>query len=224
MADFRDRRQCLAAKTQRLHAKQIVRRLSPWRIYSASRRWAFAVRPWPPLLEISHLLIRSRTAESQACAELAIQGGNPLPVTPCGCPVGTIIEVRNLFFNTPVRCRFMPSSPDRVGTFDRGLYADRRGISSSPFYAAPQRPCAFRSATDGSWSERITACVGPEIGSDLIWVESDEGSVALAEDSWRIPARVDRTTDCSMYFSTGDLSATRALQHAPPVRPIGGYC
>src|SRR5215813_5897885 len=52
------------------------------------------------IAEVSRLLIRSRTADSASGAELEVVGGQPREVVPIGCPVGTTIEVRNLFFNT----------------------------------------------------------------------------------------------------------------------------
>src|SRR6476659_10932049 len=62
------------------------------------------------IAEVSRLLIRSRMADSKGGAELEVVGGTASPVTPIGCPVGTTIEVRNLFFNTPVRHKFLRSA------------------------------------------------------------------------------------------------------------------
>src|SRR5688500_5639898 len=53
------------------------------------------------IAEVSRLVVRSRTAEAASGAELEVVGGAPQPMAPVGCPVGTTIEVRNLFFNTP---------------------------------------------------------------------------------------------------------------------------
>src|SRR5262249_48852075 len=53
--------------------------------------------------EVSRLTIRSRREEAQTGAELAVTFGTASPVETCGCPCGTLIEVRQLFENTPVR-------------------------------------------------------------------------------------------------------------------------
>ena len=51
----------------------------------------------------------------QSGAELEVVGGQPRPIAPVGCPVGTTIEVRNLFFNTPVRHKFLRSTQTEMG-------------------------------------------------------------------------------------------------------------
>ena len=56
---------------------------------------------------VSQAMIRSRTADSDCGYELLINGGHAEPIEPCGCPVGTSIEIRQLFYNTPVRQKFL---------------------------------------------------------------------------------------------------------------------
>lgn len=55
----------------------------------------------------SVLKISSKTEDMELGNELYIQGGQDLTIKPKAVPVGTCIEVRNLFFNTPARKKFM---------------------------------------------------------------------------------------------------------------------
>src|SRR5690349_11280952 len=61
------------------------------------------------IAEVSRMVIRSRAQSADSGAELEVVGGVLSPIAPIGCPVGTTIEVRNLFYNTPVRLKFMRS-------------------------------------------------------------------------------------------------------------------
>jgi len=62
------------------------------------------------IAEISQFLIRSRPRAEEAGAQLEVRGGQAGPIVPCGCPVGSVIEVRQLFFSKPVRRKFLPAT------------------------------------------------------------------------------------------------------------------
>ena len=104
------------------------------------------------IAEVSRLLIRSRTADAPAGAELEVSGGRMGEVRPCGCPVGTTIEVRNLFFNTPVRRKFLRTTQTEIGhtieAFTRIALAYPTGTSRCGTTTASCTIC--RPSTDGS--------------------------------------------------------------------------
>ena len=62
------------------------------------------------IAEISHLILRSRTSDSDSGYELSVKGGEKEPIRPRSGPVGTTIEIRHLFFNTPVRRTETPAA------------------------------------------------------------------------------------------------------------------
>ena len=59
------------------------------------------------IASVSHLDIFSRQTGAASGATLHLDGGKPLSVEPAGCPEGTSIIVRDLFYNTPARLKFM---------------------------------------------------------------------------------------------------------------------
>ncbi|MBO5762596.1 MAG: ATP-binding protein, partial [Lentisphaeria bacterium] len=63
----------------------------------------------PSIAAISRFTIRSRTAESPEGIQVTVQGGSIQDAIPAGCPVGTRMEVRDLFYNTPARKKFLKS-------------------------------------------------------------------------------------------------------------------
>ena len=56
---------------------------------------------------MSRVDLLTRTAEDLEGSHLTLEGGKLLSCEPAGCPVGTTIVVRDLFFNTPARMKFM---------------------------------------------------------------------------------------------------------------------
>ena len=58
---------------------------------------------------VSRLEALSREKGADMGASLSLEGGVPGAVEPAGCPEGTTFLVRDLFFNTPARQKFMKS-------------------------------------------------------------------------------------------------------------------
>ena len=56
---------------------------------------------------VSRVEVMSRTAGAQLGACLSLEGGAAGEVEEAGCPLGTTLVVRDLFFNTPARLKFM---------------------------------------------------------------------------------------------------------------------
>ena len=52
---------------------------------------------------VSRIEVLTRTADTDLGASLALEGGVSGPVEEAGCPLGTTLVVRDLFFNTPDR-------------------------------------------------------------------------------------------------------------------------
>ncbi|HET9232998.1 MAG TPA: DNA mismatch repair endonuclease MutL, partial [Candidatus Eisenbacteria bacterium] len=67
---------------------------------------------------VSRMVLVSRVAAADAGARIVVEGGAIGPVTPAARAVGTTVEVRDLFFNTPARRKFL-----------RGVSAELRQIS-----------------------------------------------------------------------------------------------
>lgn len=69
----------------------------------------------PSIGSVSRMSITSRTVESENAWQIAIEGGDvhePIPVTLAG---GTTIDVRDLFYATPARLKFLKTDRAEVG-------------------------------------------------------------------------------------------------------------
>lgn len=60
----------------------------------------------PSLGAVGRLTIRSRTADSEG-AEITVSGGTHDPVRPAALTTGTVVELRDLFYATPARLKFL---------------------------------------------------------------------------------------------------------------------
>lgn len=79
----------------------------------AIHSFGFRGEALPSLAAVGRLTIRSR-AEGHDGAEITVAGGRATPVRPAAHPRGTVTELRDLFYATPARLKFLRS--DRAET------------------------------------------------------------------------------------------------------------
>jgi DNA mismatch repair protein MutL len=165
------------------------------------------------IAEVSRLLVRSRTAADISGGELEVVGGVASGVTPIGCPVGTSIEVRNLFFNTPVRHKFLRSAQTEMG----------HSIEAVTRLALAHTRIHFTLTHNGrnvhdlppvtNVRDRIAAFFGEELANDLIEIESTVEGVRLS--GFVANPMHSRATGRMQYlFLNGRAIRDRSLQHA----------
>ena len=118
------------------------------------------------IAEVSRLVLRSRTADSPSGAEIDVSGGQVSPVAPCGCPVGTTVEVRNLFFNTPVRRKFLRSTQTEFGHVSEAFIRIALACPQVHFTLRHNDRPVFELAGGEGWLERIGAVLRPRAGRE----------------------------------------------------------
>jgi len=73
----------------------------------------------PSIASVSRFMMRTRTAAHTVGTEIRIEGGGTASVSEAGCPVGTSIEVRDLFFNLPARRKFLKTDAAEMAQVTR---------------------------------------------------------------------------------------------------------
>src|ERR1700749_1993410 len=69
----------------------------------------------PSIASVARVTLETRAPEDAVGTSLEISGGNLLRVDDAGLPAGTAIAVRDLFFNTPARRKFLRSEQTELG-------------------------------------------------------------------------------------------------------------
>jgi DNA mismatch repair protein MutL len=69
----------------------------------------------PSIASVARVSLETRAAEDEAGTLLEIAGGKILRVEDAGLPEGTTIAVRDLFFNTPARRKFLRAEQTELG-------------------------------------------------------------------------------------------------------------
>ena len=165
------------------------------------------------IAEISQLILRSRTVDADAGFQLDVNGGQADEPVPCGCPVGTTIEVRNLFFNTPVRRKFLRTTQTEMGHSSEAFTRIALAYPAIHFQLRHNERTVFDLPPVQSWRDRIARLFGDELAESMIWIESTEGDVRLS--GYVVHPSHSRANNRMQYLLlNGRYIRDRSLQHA----------
>lgn len=163
--------------------------------------------------EVSRFLIRSRLPDATAGAQLEVIGGSLSAVEPCGCGPGTTIEVRDLFFNTPVRRKFLRAAQTETGHATEAFTRVALAAPDVHFVFKHNDRVLYDLPPASSWRERIAAFFGREVGQALIATEGSDGELSMS--GYVGDPQISRPNNRLQYlFLNGRCIRDRSLQHA----------
>ncbi|MEI6240893.1 MAG: DNA mismatch repair endonuclease MutL [Planctomycetia bacterium] len=129
--------------------------------------------------EVARLVIRSRPVGAEAGAEIEVDNGRAGDVAPRGIPVGTTVEVHQLFAKVPARRAFLRAAATE---WSHSAEAFVRTALANPGVAMTLSHNSRRvhdlQATD-SWRTRIGGLFGQALADRLLDVEGHDGEVAV---------------------------------------------
>ncbi len=165
------------------------------------------------IAEVSQLTLRSRTTDAPSGFELRVNGGRCEPVSPCGMAPGTSIEVANLFFNTPVRRRFLRTTQTEMGHISEAFARIALARPEIHMTLAHNERVVHDLPPTENWAERINSFLGPDIGGALIPVRGTDGPVTIS--GYVVDPIQSRGNNRLQYlFLNGRNIRDRSLQHA----------
>jgi len=166
---------------------------------------------------VARVSIRSRTREHDAAASIDVEGGESSPVRPDAGPVGTVITVRNLFYNTPARRKFLRTPATEQGRcvdVVRDLAMAHPGVA---FVVHCDDRVVLDVPPDQSPRERGLAVLGPELASQLLEVHADRFDDARGAALWGLigrPTIARATAQAQHVFLNGRVIRDKTIQHA----------
>lgn len=120
------------------------------------------------IASVSRLRIRSRSRGASEATELVVEGDRVQGPRPASGAPGTVIEVRNLFFNTPARRKFLRTAQtekQRCVEAVKGLALARPAIG---FTLVCDGHTTLDLPVDQSAPERVRSILGEDLASAMI--------------------------------------------------------
>lgn len=123
---------------------------------------------------VSQLEMVTKTREALMGTRYVIEGGEEKTNESVGCPEGTTFIVRNLFYNTPARLKFLKTSPTEAGYINTALERLALSHPEIAFRFINQNQSKLTTAGNGNLKDVIYHIYGKEVASNLLEVHTEE--------------------------------------------------
>src|SRR5262249_26276278 len=128
---------------------------------------------------VAQVTLQSRPAEAAAGAEIRCDGGSLSEVRAWNGAPGTCLDVRHLFFNTPVRRTFLRVTATEMGHVPEAV--KRLALANPQLHSKLTHNAREVSevALSAGLPERIRLFFGPEIATKLLPITAEAGPARL---------------------------------------------
>ncbi len=134
----------------------------------------------PSIASVSRITLRTRQKEASEGVETVIEGGKMLYCHPSGCAFGTEITIRDLFFNTPARKKFLKKSATEekhIVEMLTNIALAHAGVTFELFFDGKK----FLSSPGASKIDsRVRELFGKEYGENMIPLAFTEKGIKVA--------------------------------------------
>ena len=173
---------------------------------------------------VSRLTVRSRPADAASGAELSVAGGDTGDTTPAGCPVGTTVEVDDLFYNTPARRKFLNRERtefDHVNTVVSQYALANPGVAVAFEHDGRE---VFATEGTGSLRSAVLAVYGRDVAESMVEVDYDSDDDGPIERVSGLVSDPETTRSTRSYLATfvNDRYVTASLLRGAVVDAYSG--
>jgi len=168
---------------------------------------------------VAQVTLQSRPATLDCGSQITCDGGQLSPVRPWNGTPGTRIEVRHLFYNTPVRRKFMRAASTEMGhiteTLTRLALSQCRPLRELGLHLTLKHngKSIYDLPAATPLLDRIALLFGPEVSGALYEIDGRQGNVRLS--GYIADPSCERGTARMQYlYVNGRWIRDRSLSHA----------
>lgn len=165
------------------------------------------------IASVTHFVITSRMAGQEAY-RLQVNGGIYGEIEPASGAVGTIIEARNLFFNTPVRLKFLKTDATELGKVNEILSCIALAKPAIGFHLTHNGKTIFQLPSEQSMADRIHLLLPLNLADELISLPEFDGGFFKIYGFLGSPFLARPRRDHQYMFVNGRVVKDKLLQSA----------
>jgi len=166
----------------------------------------------PSIASVSRFTLITRRADDEVGTRVTVEGGAEPEVAPVAAPVGTTVEVRDLFWNVPARLKFLKSNGTEAGHVSQLVTTFALGHPHLHFRYVSEGKLALDFPAVRRLGDRVVQALGKAARTELHEVAFD-GPVRVA-GFVSAPHLARGTPSHITVFVNGRRVRDRTVQHA----------
>ena len=167
----------------------------------------------PSIAAVAKFCLVTRDRTSQSGTEVLVEGGIIKKVSQVGAPLGTMVTVRQLFFNMPARRKFLKTVNTEMGHIADSVSSMALGRPDIQFRLIHNHKIIKNWPATSDPADRVADVLGKDIKNNLIKIEFT--SDFLAVQGWISSPRITRSTSRGIYLYVNQrVVRNRVIQHA----------
>jgi DNA mismatch repair protein MutL len=131
------------------------------------------------IASVSHFTLTSSTADLQGGSRLVIDGGRLVSIHQSGVPLGTVVAVKDLFFNTPARLKFLKQEHTEKQQIDGLITRYALAYPSIAFVLEQDGKPILRTSGNGDRREILSQLYGVDFARQMLEVDFVDGEVNI---------------------------------------------
>lgn len=128
---------------------------------------------------VSKIELVTREKGADEGVRVTVEAGDIIDMTPCGCPEGTSITVRDIFFNTPARLKFLKSDRAEASACIAAALRCALGRPEASVKCIRDGEDEFFTPGDGKKDSAVYSLLGREIANTLLPCKGESEGVRV---------------------------------------------
>jgi len=143
---------------------------------------------------VSRMTVTSRTSGAEIGARIRVEGGQEGKVEQTGVPVGTVVQVENLFYNVPARLKFLKSDTTERRAIDTFVTRYALAYPDVRFKLSEGKKVILQTSGDGDRRAILAILYGVETAKQMLEVIAEDYSTAGTGRAMKLSGYISPTS------------------------------
>ncbi len=168
----------------------------------------------PAIASVARLRLTTRAVDDEAGWQIYAEGGTVRQAETVGAPPGTVVEVRNLFFNTPGRRKFLRKDETEFSHIAENVTRLALSRPDIHFRLTHNGRTYLEAYRHNRLEERASALLGRNLFKDMLPVEAEAETGEMMVGLLGSPGLSRSATNYIYTYVNGRFVRDRVVQHA----------